>query len=111
MATAAAVFGTSFEAILPMTDTLTMTNSQGNYNLVVGTSGLGGGKTLTLPSILSGMVPSQNLQIVVANKAASGGTITIAAASGDAIVGTATLAAGGTGLTFRHDGLHTWYST
>lgn len=111
MATAAAVFGTSFEAILPMTDTLTMTNSQGNYNLVVGTSGLGGGKTLTLPSILSGMVPSQNLQIVVANKAASGGTITIAAASGDAIIGTATLAAGGTGLTFRHDGLHTWYST
>lgn len=105
------VFGTSFESILPMTDTLTMTNLQASYNLVVGTSGLSGGKTLTLPSILNGMVPSQNLWIVVANKAASGGTITIAAASGDAIVGTATLAAGGTGLTFRHDGLHTWFST
>lgn len=108
---AAGVFGTSFETILPMTDTLTMTANQGNVNLVVGTSGLSGGKTLTLPSILGGMVPSQNLQIVVANKAASGGTITIAAASGDAIVGTATLAAGGTGLTFRHDGLHQWFAT
>lgn len=107
----AGVFGTSFESILPMTDTLPMTNAQASFNLVVGTSGLSGGKTLTLPSILNGMVPSQNLQIVVANKAASGGTITIAAASGDAIVGTATLAAGGTGLTYRHDGLHTWYAT
>jgi hypothetical protein len=107
----AAVFGTAFEAILPMTDTLTMTNAQANYNLVVGTSGLSGGKTLTLPSILGGMVPSQNLRIVVANKAASGGTITIVAASGDAIVGTATLAAGGTGIVYAHDGLHTWYAT
>lgn len=107
----AGVFGTSFQQILAMTDTLTMTNDQADVNLVVGTSGLSGGKTLTLPSIQNGMVPSQNLQIVVANKASSGGTITIAAASGDAIVGTATLAVGGTGLTFRHDGLHTWYST
>lgn len=107
----AAVFGTSFEAILPMTDALVMTNQQANYNLVVGTTGLGGGKQLTLPSILGGMVPSQNLEIVVANKAASGGTITIAAAAGDAIVGTASLAAGGTGITYRHDGLHTWYAT
>lgn len=107
----AAVFGTAFEAILPMTDTLTMTNTQGNYNLVVGTSGLSGGKTLTLPSILSGMVPSQNLKIVVANKSDSGGTITIAAASGDSIVGTATVAAGATGITYIHNGLHTWYAT
>lgn len=108
---AAAVFGTAFEAILPMTDTLAMTNSQANYNLVVGTSGLSGGKTLTLPSIQGGMVPSQNLRIVVANKSNSGGTITIAAASGDSIVGTATLAAGGTGIVYAHDGLHTWYAT
>lgn len=106
----AGVFGTAFESILPMTDTLTMTATQASYNLVVGTSGLSGGKTLTLP-LVSAMVASQNLWLVVANKAASGGTITIAAASGDAIVGTATLAAGGTGLTFRHDGLKTWYST
>lgn len=107
----AAVFGTSFEAILPMTDTLVMTNTQANYNLVVGTSGLGGGKQLTLPSILNGMVPSQNLQIVVANKSDSGGTITVAAASGDSIVGTATIAAGAIATTFRHNGLHTWYAT
>ena len=107
----AGVFGTSFESILPMTDTLTMTNTQASYNLVVGTSGLSGGKTLTLPSILNGMVPSQNLRLVVANKAASGGTITIAAAAGDAIVGTASLAAGGTGIVYAHDGLHTWYAT
>ncbi len=106
----AGVFGTSFEAILPMTDTLTMTASQANYNLVVGTSGLSGGKTLTLPPI-TGMVASQNLWIVVANKSASGGTITIVAASADAIVGTASIAAGVTGITYRHDGLHTWYAT
>ncbi len=104
------VFGTSFEAILPMTGDLTMTASQANYNLVVGTSGLSGGKTLTLCAI-SAMVASQNLRIIVANKAASGGTITIAANSADAIVGTATLAAGGTGIVYAHDGLHTWYAT
>jgi hypothetical protein len=106
-----AVFGTSFEAILPMTGDLTMTNSQANYNLVVGTSGLSGGKTLTLPSILNGMVISQNRHMVVANKSSSGGTITIAAASGDTIVGTATIAVGATGITYAHDGLHTWYAT
>lgn len=106
----AGVFGTSFESILPMTDTLTMTAAQASYNIVVGTSGLSGGKTLTLPKV-SQMVASQNLELVVANKSASGGTITIAAASGDAIVGTATLAAGGTGITYRHDGLLTWYAT
>jgi len=110
MATAA-VFGTAFEAILPMTGDLTMTNSQANYNLVVGTSGLSGGKTLTLPSILSGMVPSQNRKLVVANKSTSGGTITIAAASGDSIVGTTSLAVGATGITYEIDGLHTWYAT
>jgi hypothetical protein len=109
--TIAAVFGTSFEAILPMTGDLTMTSAQANYNMVEGLSGLSGGKTLTLPSILSGMVPSQNLWIVVSNNAASGGTITIAAASGDSIVGTASLAAGATGITYRHNGLHKWYAT
>jgi hypothetical protein len=45
----------------------------------------------------------------VANKSNSGGTITIAAASGDSIVGTASLAAGATGLIYEHDGLVTWY--
>ncbi len=104
------VFGTSFESILPMTDTLTMTAAQASYNLVQGTSGLSGGKTLTLCAV-SAMVASQNLKMVVANKAASGGTITIAAASGDNIVGTATLAAGGTGITYQHDGIHTWFAT
>lgn len=109
MARIVAPLGWGFEIILPMTNTLTVTD--GATNLVVGTSGLSGGKTLTLPSIQGAMVPSQNPFIIVANKAASGGTITIAAASTDAIVGTATLAAGGTGLTLRHDGLVTWYST
>ncbi len=93
-----------------MTDTLTMTAAQASYNLVQGTSGLSGGKTLTLPAV-SAMVASQNLKMVVANKAASGGTITIAAAAGDNIVGTATLAAGGTGITYQHDGLKTWFAT
>ena len=91
-----------------MTGDLAVTD--GATNLVVGTSGLSGGKTLTLPPVAN-MVASQNPYIMVANKAASGGTITIAAASGNSIVGTATLAAGGTGLVFRHDGISTYYST
>lgn len=106
----AGVFGTSFQEILPMTDDLSMSATQASYNLVVGTSGLSGGKTLTLPAV-SAMVASQNLWMLVANKAASGGTMTIAAHSGDSIVGTATLAAGGTGITYRHDGLKTWYAS
>lgn len=101
----AGVFGSSFETILPMTGTLTMTAAQSNVNLVVGTSGLAG--TLTLPAI-SQMVGSQNPFIQVSNKSSSGGTITVAAATGDAIVGaTAVLVA--TGLRYYHDGLHTWY--
>ena len=103
----AAYLGSAYEIILPMTDNLTVSDAA--TNLVVGTSGLSGGKTLTLPAI-SQMVASQNLRIKVANKAASGGTITIAANAADAVVGTVTLAAGGTGLTFEHDGRHTSYA-
>ncbi len=106
----AGILGWPFETILAMTDTLTMTASQANTNVVVGTSGLSGGKTLTLPAV-SAMVNSQNPYLIVANKAASGGTITIVAAAGDAIVGTASLIAGATGITYRHDGLHTFYAT
>lgn len=105
----AGILGWPFETILAMTDTLTLTASQANTNVVVGTSGLSGGKTLTLPAV-SAMVNSQNPYMIVANKAASGGTITISAHSGDNIVGTASLAAGGTSLTFRHDGILTWFS-
>ena len=106
----AGIFGTSFQEILPMTDDLVMSATQASVNLVVGTSGLSGGKTLTLCAV-SAMVASQNLWLLVSNKAASGGTITIAAHSGDAIVGTASLAAGGTGIMYRHDGLKTWYAS
>jgi hypothetical protein len=106
----AGVFGTSFQEILPMTDDLVMTALQASYNLVIGTSGLSGGKQLTLPAV-SAMTASQNLWMLVANKAASGGTITIVAHSGDAIVGTATLAAGGTGIMYRHDGLKNWFAS
>lgn len=104
-----APLGFGFEIIIPMTDTLTLTD--GAVNLVLGTSGLGGGKTLTLPSIQGALVPSQNPFIVVANKSTSGGTITVAAASGDTIIGTATIAAGAIATTFRHDGLHQWFAT
>ena len=107
---AAAVFGTAFEAILPMTDTLTMTSSQAFYNLVVATAALGSGKTLTLPAI-SAMVGAQNREIKVTNQ--SSNTATIAAATGDTIVGATTLgvssATVNAGLTFMHNGLHTWY--
>lgn len=101
----AGVFGTAFETILPMTGTLTMTAAQANTNLVVGTSGLAG--TLTLPSIAQ-MVASQNLFIQVNNKTSSGGTITVAANSADAIVGATTVLVS-TGIRYYHDGLHTWY--
>lgn len=105
---AAGVFGTAFQQILPMTNNLVMSADQADVNLVVGTSGLSGGKQLTLPSIAQ-MVASQNFFIQVSNKSDSGGTITVAAASGDAVVGVATVAAGAAGLRFHHDGLHTWY--
>lgn len=102
---AVGVMGTSFEVILPMTNNLTLTD--GNFNLVHGISGLGGGKTLTLPTIAE-MVASQNLEAYLVNAAGSGGTITIAAASGDSIVGAATCLVA-TGRTLRHDGIHTWF--
>lgn len=104
----AGVFGTAFQQILPMTNTLAMTADQADVNLVYGLSGLSGGKTLTLPAI-SQMVASQNLFIQVSNKSDSGGTITVAAASGDSIVGATTVAAGALGVRYYHDGIHTWF--
>lgn len=109
MTRAAAPLGWPFEIIVAMTDTLVLTD--GATNLVLGTSGLSGGKQVTLPSIQGAMVPSQNAFIIVANKSDSGGTITVAAASGDSIIGTATIAAGAIATTFRHNALHTWYAT
>lgn len=110
MARQVALLGWPFEILRAMTDDLAITD--GATNIVIGTSGLSGGKTLKLPSVQQ-MVASQNPAIIVANKAASGGTITIVVGdnSGDNIVGTATLATGGTGLVFRHDGIHTYFST
>lgn len=105
MGTQVAPFGTSFEVILPMTGALVMTAAQSNTNLIVGTSSLPA--TLTLPPI-SALVGSQNLEFFVVNKATSGGTLTIAAATGDAIVG-ATSAVVASGRVIRHDGLHTFY--
>lgn len=98
--------GTPFETILPMTDTLTVSNAA--TNLVWGVSGLSGGKTLTLPSI-SQMVASQNFFIQVTNASGSGGTITVAANSVDSIVGqTAVLVA--TGVRYYHDGISKWFT-
>lgn len=102
---AAALLGTPFEVIVNMTDSMTI--ADGNTNLIVGLSGLSGGKTLTLPSIQE-MVASQNLELIVCNKSSSGGTITVAANSADAIIGRVT-APVATGLTLKHDGLHTWF--
>lgn len=104
----AGVFGTAFQQILPMTDTLTMTGNQADVNLVYGLSGLSGGKTLTLPKI-NQMVASQNFFIQVSNKSDSGGTITVAAAAGDAIVGATTVAAGAVGVRYFHDGISKWF--
>ena len=106
MATAQAVFGSSFEVILPVTGATSMTANQANTNLILGTSGMPA--TITLPRVKD-MVASQTLQMLAANKSTSGGTMTLAAASGDTLVGTATIAAGAPGLTIRHDGLSTIY--
>lgn len=105
MARAAAIFGTSFEIIVPMTDTLSITD--GSINLVSGESGLSGGKTLTLPAI-SQMVASQNEVLFVNNKSGSGGTITVAARGTDSIQGRVTCAVA-TGLILKHDGIKTWF--
>ena len=99
----ASFLGSNYETILPMTDTLTVSDAA--TNLVQGTTQ--GAKTLTLPAI-SAMVASQNLQIEVVNPSGGGGTITVAAASGDSIVGRSTVAVS-TGAAFKHDGRHTWY--
>lgn len=102
----AAPFGTAFEVKLAMTDNLTVLNAA--TNIVIGTSGLSGGKTLTLPSIQQ-MIASQNFFIQVTNASDSGGTITVAAHAGDSIVGqTAVLVA--TGVRYYHDGIATWYT-
>lgn len=103
-----APLGWPFEVILPMTDNLTLSSDQANTNLVYGSSGLSGGKTLTLPAI-SQMVAAQNPFIQVSNKSSSGGTITVAANSADAIIGATTVAAAAVGVRFFHDGLHTWF--
>ena len=107
MATAG-FLGGSYEIILPMTGDLTILDAA--TNLVVGTSGLSGGKTLTLPSIAQ-MVASQNLEITVVNKSSSGGTITIAPNAVDlTIIGKVTCEVA-RGLVFRHNGYggHQWY--
>ena len=64
MAISSAPLGSAFEVIILMTDNLTLSN--GYTNLVVGSSGLSGGKTLTLPSVQL-MVGSQNLLLQVSS--------------------------------------------
>ena len=102
-----APLGTSFEVIIPMTDTLVLTD--GNINLVVGTSGLSGGKNLTLPTVQE-MVASQNYELQVSNKSSSGGTITLVAASGDSIGAGPSTVPVSRGVVCRHDGIHTWFT-
>ncbi len=106
MATAQAPFGSSFEVILPVTGVTAMTANQANTNLILGVSGMPA--TITLPTVAQ-MVASQTLSMFVFNLSTSGGTMTLAAASGDTLRGTATLAVGAPGLTIRHDGLKTLY--
>lgn len=105
MAVQVAIFGTSFEVILPITGTTVMTGAQANTNMIRCDSGMAG--TVTLPTIAA-LVASQNLEFYLINQAASGGTCTIAAPSGNTIIG-ATTAAVATGRTIRHDGVATFY--
>jgi len=107
MGRAASFLGnTGYEIILPMTDTLTVLDAA--TNVVVGTSGLSGGKVLTLPAI-STMLASQNFEIEVYNASGSGGTISISPNAADStIIGRVTVLVA-TGAVFRHDGRHQWY--
>ncbi len=106
MATASFLGNTGYEVILPMTNTLTVTD--GATNAVIGTSGLSGGKVLTLPPI-STMLASQNFEIEVFNVSSSGGTITVSPNAADStIIGRVTVLVA-TGAVFRHDGRHQWY--
>jgi len=89
-----------------MTNTLTVTDA--TTNIVVGTSGLSGGKVLTLPSIAQ-MVASQNLQIAVVNASGSGGTITISPNAADSTIIGQVAVAVATGVLATHDGRHQWY--
>lgn len=89
-----------------MTGALTLAAADASVNLVVGTSSMP--DTLTLPPI-SGMVAAQNYKIQVTNRGTSGGTITVAAASGNTIAGRTTVAIS-TGTQFFHDGISTWFS-
>lgn len=107
MARAASFLGnTGYELIVPMTDTLTLTDPA--VNAVIGTTGLGGGKTVTLPSIAQ-MLASQNFQIEIFNSSGSGGTITVSPNAADnTIIGRVTVLVA-TGAVFRHDGRKQWY--
>ena len=102
----AGVFGSSFETIVAMTDTLTLTAAQANVNLVYGAAGMGA-KTLTLPAIAQ-MVASQNPFIQVTCPSDGGGSITVAGNSVDAIKGQVTVAVA-TAVRYYHDGIHTWF--
>lgn len=102
----AGVFGTGFETILAMTDTLTLSAAQANVNLVYGAASMGA-KTLTLPSIAQ-MVSSQNPFIQVNCPSDGGGSITVAPASGNSILGQVTVAVA-TGVRYYHDGISRWF--
>lgn len=106
MASASFLGNTGYEIILPMTDTLTVSDAA--TNAVVGTSGLSGGKVLTLPSIAA-MMASQNFQLEVFNASGAGGTITVSPNAADnTIIGRVTVLVA-TGAVFKHDGRHQWY--
>jgi ABC-type dipeptide/oligopeptide/nickel transport system ATPase component len=106
MASASFLGNTGYEIILPMTDNLTISDAA--TNAVVGTSGLSGGKTLTLPSIAS-MLASQNFQIKVINASGSGGTITVAPNAADSTIIGRVAVTTATGSVYSHDGRHQWY--
>jgi hypothetical protein len=105
MARTAGIFSLPFEEILPMTGALTMTAAQATVNLVIGTSSMP--DTLTLPTVAQ-MNAAQNLQIYVINLTASGGTITVAAPSGNTLSGRSTVVVSA-GAVFRTDGLTRWF--
>ena len=97
------MLGSPYEVIINMTDDLTVTDP--DTNLVVGLSGLSGGKTLTLPKISSLRVT----EIVIVNKSTSGGTIAVSPNAADStIIGRVTCLVA-TGLTMKNDGLSQWY--
>lgn len=96
----------SYDRITTITDTYAMLPTD---DVVVAVSGFGGGKTVTLPK--AGLCTHQlgNNSKRLVNLAGSGGTATIAAASGDTLNGRSSVVVAA-GAILESNGANDWYA-